>query len=52
MDFDSMSLSDLFVAADAIADHRTVKERHRYARRICKAQAELAEAVGYDCEQQ
>jgi hypothetical protein len=52
MDFDSMSLAQLFAAADAIADHRSAKERYRMQRKLKRAQAALAEAIGSDCEQQ
>jgi hypothetical protein len=51
MDFD-LSLSELFAAADAIADHRSAKERYRMQRKLKRSQAALAEVIGYACEQQ
>lgn len=50
MDFSDMSLAELFAAADAIADHREPEEVAAVKAEIAEAQAELAEAIGYDCE--
>jgi len=46
MDYESMSLEEMFAAADAITDWRTEAEREEIERELAEAQAELAELIG------
>jgi hypothetical protein len=45
MDFDSMSLEDLFKAADAITDYRSEEEQQEWAKQINEARSDLEEAI-------
>jgi hypothetical protein len=46
MEFEMMSLEELFAAADSIPDYRTEAEKEEVQRELREALAELAEAIG------
>lgn len=48
MGYEDMDLAQLFAAADAIADHRDAEEQEAARMALLEAQAELAEAIGYE----
>jgi hypothetical protein len=48
MDFEMMSLEELFAAADVIPDHREYIEKAELQQQLAEALAELAEAIGVD----
>jgi hypothetical protein len=46
MEFDSMSLEELFATADSITDYRSDEEREEIQRELAEAIAELGELIG------